>query len=95
MMLGLDFDAQILKGQEHLGAQVLKFIHGRNRKIAFFVARLVAQVGTFVPAGVPVAFDGIDFIKSRVAGGFKTNIIKDKKFGLRAKVSDITDAAAF
>ena len=95
MMLGLGLDPQIFQRQDHLGAQILKFIHGRNREITFLVARFVTQVGALVPAGVPVAFDRVDLIKGRKAGGFKADIIKDEKFSFRAEVGHVSDAAAF
>jgi hypothetical protein len=48
VVLGFDVDAQLLQHQNHFGAQILKFIHGRHGKVAFLVARFVTQVGAFV-----------------------------------------------
>ncbi len=95
VMLGFDIDSEPFKHQEHFRSQVLKFIHGGNREIGFLVPGFVAQVGTFVSAGVPGAFNGVDLIKRPVLRGIKADIIKNKKFGFRADINGVADTGGF
>jgi hypothetical protein len=45
MVLALHVDAQAFEGQQHLGTQILELVRRGHGKVAFLVARLVAQVG--------------------------------------------------
>ena len=56
MVLALDLDSDFLQLQNHLVAQVVLGVGGRNGEVAFLVARLVTEVGEFFAAGVPGAF---------------------------------------
>ncbi len=92
MVLRLYFHTELFQNQDHLGAQVLLAVGGRNREIAFFVAGLIAQVGIFFPSGVPNPFDRIDLIKSEVGAPVVADVIEDKKFGFRSEEGRIGQA---
>src|SRR4029079_614102 len=55
VMVALDVEPDFSHGLDHLGAQILVMIGGRNRKVAFLVARPVAQV-VLLASGIPAAF---------------------------------------
>jgi hypothetical protein len=44
-MLHLDLNPHLFHREDHLRTEVLEMVHGRDREIAFFVARLEAEVG--------------------------------------------------
>ncbi len=56
VMMHFHRDADFLHLQNDLGAQILELIGRRHREVALFVPQLVAEVGLFVPPGVPDAF---------------------------------------
>ena len=62
VVLGLDVEPALDHGQHHLGADVHHLVGRRHREVAFLVAELVAQVGAFLPAAVPVALDAVEVV---------------------------------
>ena len=50
VVMNLHFHSHLFQQQNHFGANVLQTIHRRNRKVAFLVAGLVAQVGVLLLA---------------------------------------------
>ena len=55
MKFGLDANA--VKGEGHVAAEVLVMVHRRNGEVTLLGAWLVGEVRTFVGAGVPFTFD--------------------------------------
>src|SRR5271165_343599 len=90
-MMALHVDATVLHGQHHFGAQVLIMVGGRHRKIAFPVARTVAEIVRF-PARVPAALFGVDEVKAVILALVEADIIKNEKLGLGAELRSVGDA---
>ena len=78
---------------DHLAAQVLKVIGGRDGEVAFLVARPVAEVVLFA-ARVPAAFIGIDEVEAVLRLGIEANAIEDEELGFGAEEGLVGDAAA-
>ena len=91
MMMALHVDAAVLHGQDHLAAQVLIVVGGRNRKIAFPVAGAVAEIVLF-PARVPAAFFGVDEIKAVLLALIEAHVVEDEELGFGAEVGGVGDS---
>ena len=84
---------QLDHGLHHLGAQVLIVIGGRNREIAFLVARPVAEV-VLLAAGIPAAFFGVDEVEAGVRVLIEADVVEDEELGFRAEVGRVGEAAS-
>src|SRR5260370_38594877 len=80
VMVTLDVQAALFHGLHHLAAQILIMVGRRNWKVAFLVARTVAQV-VLLAARVPAALFGIDEIEPRMLVLIQTYVAKNKKLG--------------
>jgi len=87
-----DVQAALDHGLDHFAAQVLIVIGGRNREVAFLVARTIAQVVAFA-ARIPAALFGVDEIESGVLVLIETDVVEDEEFRFRAKKRGVADAA--
>ena len=65
---------------------------GGHGEIAFLVAELVAEVGPFVAAGVPGAFDAVDEVVAGVLVLIVADVVEDEELQLGAEVGDVGDA---
>ncbi len=92
VVLRFNPNADLLHHQHHLGADVVHAIGRRDREIALFVARLVAQVRTFFTAGVPLAFYRVDEVVTGILGGVVTDVVKNEKLGFRPKKRRVGNA---
>ena len=92
VVMTLDVHAALDHGLDHLAAHVLVMIGGRNREVAFFVARTVAQV-IALAARVPAAFLGVDEVEAGVLVLIEPDVVENEKFGFRAEKGGIADAA--
>ena len=89
VVLDLDLDAELLHREDHLGAQVLKMVHRRNREVPLFVAGLEAQVGPLVRAGVPDSLDRIDLVETLVRVLIEADVVEDEELRLRPEVGGV------
>src|SRR6266545_4455853 len=95
VVVDLDVDARPDHLQDHLAAQVLVVVGGRDREVALLVAGLVAEVAAaLLGAGVPGALDRVD----EVVGGelvlVEAHGVEDVELALRAPVGGLGDTAA-
>src|SRR5712692_11990488 len=90
-MMLLDLDADALHLEHHLGANVLEAVVGRNREIAFLIARLIAEI-LAVLAAIPDALGRLDKVVAGVLVGVEADAVEDEELGLRAKVGGVADA---
>ncbi len=92
MVLDLDLDAESLHGQDHLGAQVLVLVHGRDREVALLVPGLVAEV--LAPSSRPV----FQLLRSsrpnarRVLVVVEPDVVEDEELRLRPEVGRVGEA---
>ena len=63
----------------------------RNREIAFFVARPVAQI-VVLAAGIPAALLGVDEVEAGVRVLIEADVVEDEKLGFRAEIRGIGEA---
>ena len=82
---------ELLHGQDHLGAQILEMVHGRNREVALLVAGLEAQVRPLVLAGVPDSLDRVDVVEALVRVLVEADVVEDEELGLRPEVGGVGD----
>src|SRR5262249_31004507 len=61
-------------------------------KIPLFLARLVAQVGRLLRAGVPGAFLRIDFVHGIIYALAVAHLVEHEELRLRAEIGSIADA---
>ena len=92
VMMALDVEAALDHGLHHLGAQILIMIGGRNREIAFLVARPVAEV-VLLAAGIPAAFFGVDEVEAGVLVLIEADVVEDEELGFGAEVGGVGEAA--
>ena len=92
VVLDLDLDAHLLEGEHHLGPQVLEVVRGREGEVALLVPDLVAEVGAFVPGGVPEALDRVDAVARRVVVLVEAHVVEDEELGLGPDVAGVGDA---
>ena len=92
VVLTFDIQAAIDQGLHHLVAKIHHLVSRRNREIAFLVPELVAQVGLFVAAAIPFAFDAVDVVEAFVRVLIEADVVEDKEFGFGAQVSRVGDA---
>ncbi len=95
VVVHLDLDARPGHLEDHLAAQVLVVVGGRDREVALLVAGLVAEVATaLLGARVPRALDRVD----EVVGGelvlVEADRVEDVELALRTPVRALRDAAA-
>ncbi|EDQ04355.1 hypothetical protein OIHEL45_15539 [Sulfitobacter indolifex HEL-45] len=89
----VDLHAKALHGRQHLGAQVLRFVHRVYREVAALKARAVAHIAhLIVGVRVPRAVGRINFVGYLVDFVRELHIVEQEELGLRAKVSVVTDA---
>src|SRR5208283_806837 len=62
VMMDLDRHADLLQGQNHLGAQVLELVGRRAGEVTFLVPQLVAQVGALLTSRIPDSLDGVNVV---------------------------------
>ena len=85
--------ADPLHRRQHLGAQILRLVHGGHREVAALDAGTVAHVAHLVfGAGVPGAVDGIDRIADLFHADLVADVIEDEELGLGAPVGHVADA---
>ena len=85
------FEAALDHGLHHLGAQVLIVIGGRNREIAFFVARPVAEI-VVLAAGIPAAFFGVDEVEAGMRVLIEADVVEDEELGFGAEIGGVGEA---
>src|SRR3990167_9588156 len=86
-------DAQGFENQGHLGAHVLRAVHGGNGEVAALDGGTVAAVATFeLGAGVPGGFVLVDFVKGVVRLGAPAHAVEDEEFWLGTEVGCVTHA---
>ena len=65
----------------------------RHGKISFLEADFITQIfPAFIPAGIPVAFIGINVIIRAVFRLVKADVIKDEEFRLGPEIDGIGDS---
>ena len=92
MMLPFDGYPEGFHRQDHLGADILLAVDGRNGKVAFLVARFVAQVRFFVPAAVPDAFHAVKVVIAFMGVLVEAYIIEDEELGLWTEECRVANA---
>jgi hypothetical protein len=85
----LDDDAGLLHLQDHLGADVLLGIRGRHGKIALFMPRPVAKVGSTRASRFPDPFHRLHEVIARVSVLIEAHAVENEKLGFRPKIGDI------
>ena len=79
MVLCLDLQAAVDHGLHHLVANIHELIGWRHGEISLFMPKLVAQIGIFVGAPIPLAFATVDKVPAAVGALIETDIVEDKK----------------
>src|SRR5260370_21466496 len=90
--MALNVQTALDHGLNHLAAHVLIVIGGRDREVAFLVARAVTEV-VALAAGIPAAFLGVDEIEAGVLILVEANIVEDEEFGFRAEKGGVAYSA--
>src|SRR5439155_22713575 len=90
--MDLDVDARVDERADHLGAEVLQLVGGRDRKVALFVARTVREVRRRVRAGVPDAFFRVDGVVAEVLRLIEAQRVEDVELDLRTPERRFGDA---
>ena len=91
MKFGLNANA--MKGEGHVTAKILVVIHRRHREVALLGTRLVTKVRTFVGAGVPFTFDGVDHVERAIGLRVETNVIEHEELGFGTKERRVGNAS--
>ena len=91
VVVALDVQARLFHRQDHLGAQVLIVVGGRDGEIAFLVTRPVSQVVLLAP-GIPAAFFRIDEVVAVLLGLIEADIVKNEELRLGAEVGGVGNA---
>ena len=91
VVVALDVEAALDHGLDHFGAQILIVIGGRNREIAFLVARPVAEI-VLLAAGIPAALFGIDEVEAGVRVLIEADVVEDEELGFGAEERGVADA---
>ena len=93
VVLTFDGDPELFHDQAHLGADVLLGVGRGHREVTFLVTDLVAEIGHFIPAGVPCGFLAIDGVEAAVAPCIELHIVEDEKLGFGSENSGVRDAS--
>ena len=91
MVLHLNLDPEALHDEDHLRAQVLEVVHGRDGEVPLLVAGLEAEVRLLVAPGVPNALDRVDLVEGRALVLGEANVVEDEELGLGAEVDGVGD----
>ena len=91
VVVALDVEAALDHGLHHFGAQILIVIGGRDREIAFFVARPVAQV-MLRAARIPAALFGVDEVEAGMLVLIEADVIEDEELGFGAEIGGVGEA---
>ena len=98
VVLHLDRDAHLLQRHQHLRAEVLVLVHGRDGEVPLLVADLVAEVRRAVELrlapGVPHALDRVEEVVARVLVLVEARRVEDVELGLGPEVRGVGDAGA-
>ena len=89
MVLHFDLDAHVLQGEDHLRAQVLEMVHGRDGEIPLLVPGLEAEVGLLVLARVPDTFYRVDEVIALVGVLVEADVVENEELGLRAEIGRV------
>src|SRR5436309_3400714 len=81
-----------LEGAHHVRPNILQVIHGRNRKVAFLISRLVTEIGSQVIAGIPRSLFRIDKIKTIVVALIKANVVENVELDFGSPIARVRDA---
>jgi len=92
VVLLLDANADLFHRSHHLGADVVQAVLRRYREVAFFVTRLVPEILQAIVAGVPPAFDGVDFVERLVLLLIEADAVEDEELGLGAEDRIVADS---
>ena len=90
--MDLDVDARVDERADHLGAEVLQLVSGRDREVALLVPRTVREVGRSVRAGVPDAFFRVDVVVAEVLRLIEAQRVEDVELDLRTPERRVGDA---
>ena len=93
VMLHLDLHADLFEREQHLRADVLELVHRRNREVALFEARLVAEVRVLLASGIPESLDRVDVVVGMVVALSEADVVEDVEFRLGAEVRGVGDPA--
>ena len=72
--------------------EVLQGVGRRTGEITFLVAEFVAEVGHFLPPGVPGALDGVEEVVAGVLSLIEPDVVEDKELDLGAEVGGFREA---
>jgi hypothetical protein len=89
VMLAFDIETAIDHRLHHLIADVHHLVRGRDREITFLVPQFVTQVGTFLLAPIPLAFDAIDVVVTLVGLLVEADVVEDEEFRFRSEVRGV------
>src|SRR5579884_1484643 len=92
MVVALNIQAAFEHGLDHFGTQILIVIGRRNREVAFFIARSIAEV-VLLAAGIPAAFFSVDEVKAGVLVLIEPHVVEDEELGFSAEKGGIGDSA--
>ena len=89
VVLDLDLDAEALHGEDHLGPQVLEVVGRRDREVPLLGTDLVAEVRSFVGAGVPVPLDRVHLVEGVALVLGVPHVVEDEELGLGPEVTGV------
>ena len=91
-MVALHLHTDFFHQLHHFSTNIIQAVTGRNRKISFFITRLVTQIGAFIAARVPVTFTRVNIISRMIDIGLIANVIEHEKFRFWTEISCIADS---
>jgi hypothetical protein len=95
VVLCLDLQADGLHHAHHLVADVVEGIGGGDGEVPFLVTRLVTEVGSLLPAGVPGSLLGIDVEVPVIGCRGEPDVVEDEELGFRTEVRSVGDPDGF
>src|SRR5205085_12029028 len=94
VMLPFNWDASPLEFEAHLVANVLQTVGWSDRKVAFFCANLVTEIGKFLAGAVPMGFRAVDEMEGGIASVVVTDFVENEKLGFRPKEGRVGNTGA-
>ena len=91
VVMAFDVQAAADHRIHHLGAQILIVVDGRQREIAFLIARTEPEV-MLAASRVPASLFGVDEVEPRMLILIETDVVEDEEFGFWSDVAGVGDA---
>ena len=93
MVMSLDYEAEVLEGLAHLGADVHVGVYRRYREVAALDERTVAEVAFLVLlAAVPRSLIGINLVEAAVHVVAEGDVVEQEELRLRSEDDGVGDA---